>query len=256
MERIFEFNLSDGRCCKLVAKYVCNLVQDTIYADGLNLPGEVRLSTIGSDMVAYVDGKRISSGWDPSYWGLINVKESRAKKIHGLPIGFSSPDVAERYEIWLKELQSAGESNEVKAYNRAKREKAAQEAAQKQAWLDDFNKRKAAAMSLVASVHTEERVISDESGKTTVYIHTITAKSGTVYRYQDRNVFDFGRTINPLYSVDEEHDGGLALTENGILMWYVLGDNGWLASRPLNEEELAAFEVMNYIGHAGHGIRM
>ena len=51
MESTFVFNLQDGRRAELVAEYTCEMVQETIYADGLCLPGKRRPSTTGSSMI-------------------------------------------------------------------------------------------------------------------------------------------------------------------------------------------------------------
>lgn len=54
----------------------------------------------------------------------------------------------------------------------------------------------------------------DEGGRTTSYKHIITVNSETFIFYE-RNLFDFGRVINPGYKITESTDGGVAVFKSG-----------------------------------------
>jgi hypothetical protein len=254
--------LKDGREAELVATYHCRMEPTTIYADGWNVPGKPEIRTSGSEMVLYVDGKMFDRS-TPSYWGLIEVTDRPdAKKIWGLGIGFTNPEDAARYEAWIAELMDAGTSDEVKQIRAEEQRKREAEEAARAEKQRAFEAEKAEAESYFTSVDVKERHIRDEGGKTIKYVCTFTTKDGRVFRLLDRNLFDVGRIINPDYSVAEGLDeGGLVSKENGTLVWkkFVDADNephGWRTVRPLDKDELAAFKVMDYIGHAKSGIRM
>lgn len=92
----FTWELSDGRTATLKGIYVSALVDDTVDADGDIIVVSKRISTAGSSLTAYVDGKKVDVCRNPGSWQIINTS-SGAKKIWGLPIGFANDDTASAY---------------------------------------------------------------------------------------------------------------------------------------------------------------
>jgi len=114
-------------------------------------------------------------------------------------------------------------------------------------------------MRNIDNIITGKYAIEDEGGKTTQYIHTVTMKNGETFQFSDRNVFDFGRVINPLYPISEDiKSGGLCLMRNGKPYWMdAKQGQGLVPVRPLLENEKNAFNaVAKYCGHCNSGIRM
>lgn len=115
-------------------------------------------------------------------------------------------------------------------------------------------------MGKIESIKTSEKSIKDEGGWTMVYIHQVKMKSGTVLEYEDRNVFDFGRVINPNYPIMEGlGPGGLYTRQkDGTYVWQVFSEGqGWMPVRPLTEDETyAVLAITKYCGHHNAGIRM
>lgn len=125
MEGTFEFKLKDGNTCTIKAKYECVMENEVFDADGDKIIGKSKPTETGRcDMVVYVGGKKIDSCWNTEFWRLIDVKENPGiKKIWGLKVGFVNPDDAKRYEEWIKGIIENGKSDEVKAYEKARKEK-------------------------------------------------------------------------------------------------------------------------------------
>lgn len=95
---------------------------EVLDADGDKIIGEPRPTEVGCNLIAYVDGKKFDSCWNPAFWRLIDVKEG-VKKIWGLKVGFANHEDAERYEMWIAEMIDGGKSDEVKAYEKAEKDK-------------------------------------------------------------------------------------------------------------------------------------
>lgn len=125
MKGTFEFKLRNGSICTIEAKYECVMENEVFDADGDKIIGKPKPTEAGRcDMVAYIDGKKIDSCWNTAFWRLIDVKENPGvKKIWGLKVGFANPTDAERYEKWIEEIIEGGKSDEVKAYEKAEKEK-------------------------------------------------------------------------------------------------------------------------------------
>lgn len=125
MKGTFEFKLSNGSICTIEANYECVMERETLYADGWNIPGEEKpMDSIDNSLIAYIDGKKIDSSRDKSFWGLIDVRDNPGvKKIWGIKVGIVNPDDAERYEKWIAEIIDGGKSDEVKAYEKEQKEK-------------------------------------------------------------------------------------------------------------------------------------
>lgn len=131
---IFEFKLSNGSDCKIEAVYQNIMEKEPIYADGDIFYSTPKPSDIGSEIAAYVNGKRVSNSTAPCAWKLSTTsKNGKAYKcIPGLRIMFVNDADAERYAAWLEEIFQAGKSTEVKEYEAEKealhRKKLAEEA--------------------------------------------------------------------------------------------------------------------------------
>lgn len=123
MKGTFEFKLRNGNICTIEANYECTMKTETLYADGWNIPGKSKpMDSVDNSLIAYVDGKKVDSSHDHNFWNLIDTKEG-IKKVWGLKVGFANPEDAERYEKWIAEIIDGGKSDEVKAYEKAEKEK-------------------------------------------------------------------------------------------------------------------------------------
>lgn len=73
----------------------------------------------------------------------------------------------------------------------------------------------------VITNHTKEAFsFEDENGKQVGTTHTVTHSSGRTFRFDERDIFDFGRVINPAYEVCPGHGpGGLIDVKNGVYGW-------------------------------------
>lgn len=103
-------------------------------------------------------------------------------------------------------------------------------------------------------VETRAEKYTDEDGWSIMYCHKVTIKrSGAVFRFKDRNLFDFGRVINPDYPVMGDPCGICLKQADGSLAWHQVG--GKLC--PLSEDESLAYEVISrYYGHCNSELRM
>lgn len=116
-------------------------------------------------------------------------------------------------------------------------------------------------MSKVKEIKTTENSIEDEGGPTVEYFHVVTLKNGATYSFNDRNLFDVGRIINPAYQIAEGlRPGGIcSLQDNGEYVWKTSAgkEEGWSVVRPLTEDETYAFlAVANYCGHCNSEMRI
>ena len=127
MTGTFEFRLSDGRTCKLEAKYECVMKQEILDADGWKIKGDVKpCEDCDNQLAAYVGGKMVDVSYNSKAWNLV-VTKSGAKKISSLRVGFARQEDADRYESWIAGIIDGGKSNEVKAYEKAEEEKRIEE---------------------------------------------------------------------------------------------------------------------------------
>lgn len=117
--------------------------------------------------------------------------------------------------------------------------------------------RKQELLAQVDSWETTEETITDEGGKTKLYRHKLTA-GGRVLTFIDRNVFDFGRVINPDYDIADGVHGGLCVKRDGKQVWLNDGpDGGWIVIRELDELERTCMALVTEYGpFARAGIRM
>ena len=114
------------------------------------------------------------------------------------------------------------------------------------------------ALEYFASVETTEKTIYDEGGKTKQYTHILTTKEGKVFSFTDRNVFDFGRVINPAYEVVPGKKGGIILSYQETLAFFdKFPDKDTVPLRLLDKDEIAAYKlVVKFLGFAGSRFRM
>ena len=104
------------------------------------------------------------------------------------------------------------------------------------------------------SMTTRLEKVKDEGGITTTAHHTVTLPTGESFKFTDRNIFDFGRVINPEYEIAPGKKGGLRDGDNWTT--FVNGD-GWIIVRPLTAAEKAAMNYVTEFGyHANCRIRM
>ena len=114
----------------------------------------------------------------------------------------------------------------------------------------------------------------DEGGWSTCYLYEVThLASGRKFRFHDRNIFDFGRVINPVFPTV----GGMALDVEAFISDYKEADkkafreshptqSGWGWSRqysedgvpwiPMDEIEVGAFHVIGEFSLQSNEIRM
>ena len=125
---------------------------------------------------------------------------------------------------------------------------------------DKNNKKKEAARSGVADIQVKSRVTVDEGGKIEANDYTITTHTGKVFTFTERNVFDFGRVINPTYAIAPGLTGGLCIKNetDGRLYWNTFdAPEGWRPVRPLDADEEAAYKAVSVLGRlANSNIRM
>ena len=82
---------------------------------------------------------------------------------------------------------------------------------------------------------------------------------GIVLTFTERNIFDFGVTINPNYAVQEGMvKDSLALMKDGVLQWHTFEpEKGWFPVRPLSDEELICYDLIAKYGkYSRSGIRL
>lgn len=73
--------------------------------------------------------------------------------------------------------------------------------------------------------------------------------TGESFKFSDRNVFDFGRVINPA-------QGGLIRIIDEKPHWETIKNNEWVIDRELTEVEYGAYRVAEKYGIVDSGIRM
>lgn len=57
--------------------------------------------------------------------------------------------------------------------------------------------------------HSVEQIkVQDEDGQVNAYIHSVTLSNGRTLQFSERNIFDFGRVINPNYAIAEGREKG------------------------------------------------
>ncbi len=98
----------------------------------------------------------------------------------------------------------------------------------------------------------KEKVISDEGGKTKEYEHHVIV-NGRDYMFIERNIFDFGRVINP-------NGRGLVDHDSATDRYYTekfIDNKGWIRDREMSDDEVRAYMiVLKYGRYARAGIRM
>lgn len=122
MKGTFEFKGKNGGICRLEAEYECVMENRTVDADGDIMILDPKPTTSGRcNLVAYINGKQVDSCRIPSFWRVID-NPNGIKKIWGMPIGFPNDEIAKEYEEWIAKIIEDGTSDEVKEYNRQKKD--------------------------------------------------------------------------------------------------------------------------------------
>lgn len=97
---------------------------------------------------------------------------------------------------------------------------------------------------------------TDEGGRTKSYRHFITI-NGKMYIFCERNIFDFGRVINPDYEISDGIKGGLASYKDGKWIWEAFVEKyGWEKVRDMTEDEEHAFLIVQKYGYQSSQVRM
>lgn len=125
MKGTFEFKLRSGSTCTIKAEYECVMKSQTIDADGDKITVKAKPTSAGRcNMVAYVDGKKVDDCRNPEGFKLIDATgHPGVKKPWGLRVCIANKEDQERYEKWISEIIDGGKSDEVKAYEKAEKEK-------------------------------------------------------------------------------------------------------------------------------------
>lgn len=93
----------------------------------------------------------------------------------------------------------------------------------------------------------EEYSDGDEGGRTKSYKYTVTV-NGETFAFQERNLFDVGRVINPAYKISNEFSGGgVPSCKDGKWIWLSFND-GWKEVREMSQNEAKAFEIVRKYG--------
>lgn len=110
------------------------------------------------------------------------------------------------------ELQGSDISVMKKHYEEWSKQQAAIKA-ERERKIKEFEEEKAKMLKGV-QWDIEEHSLCDEGGSTKCYIHTIIINNET-FVFQERNIFDFGRVINPCYSISPGiESGGIMLRDD------------------------------------------
>lgn len=110
------------------------------------------------------------------------------------------------------ELQGSDISVMKKHYEEWSKQQAAIKA-ERERKIKEFEEEKAQMLKGV-QWDIEEHSLCDEGGSTKCYVHTITLNNET-YVFKERNIFDFGRVINPCYSISPGiESGGIMLRDD------------------------------------------
>lgn len=125
MKSTFTWKLHDGREARIEAEYVCEMEDKIVNADGDKVCVGKEPTTAGrTNMILYVEGKKIDSCRDSNFWRLINSSKVGVKKIWGLPTGFTQESgLISKYESWLDALIDGGTTEEVKTYRAEQKRK-------------------------------------------------------------------------------------------------------------------------------------
>jgi hypothetical protein len=109
----------------------------------------------------------------------------------------------------------------------------------------------------VLSIREEKGYEKDEDGKIAHYRYTVTCHSGKTFIFTDRNIFDFGRVINPDYEIAPGRSGGILINDDGRYSWHQYAGGGLRKVRRLEDDELTAYMAVEILGkYAGTRFRM
>lgn len=114
-----EIYTKKGFRIKFVVNYCCKLTSKAIYSSSDASLCINKISTAGSELSVFLDGKKSGSCFSPEFWRLIEpANRPGARKIWGLNILFSDADDATKYEKWITAVLENGEPEDVKEFRR------------------------------------------------------------------------------------------------------------------------------------------
>lgn len=110
MESTLTF-VKNGKEIVIKASYKKEMVAQTVNADGDIIETGKHEVVTEEKMSVYVNGKLIGESTNSNFWALVDC--NGAKKIWGLPVGFTNVEDAHRYEAWLNDLINGAEAEEI-----------------------------------------------------------------------------------------------------------------------------------------------
>lgn len=133
MKNTFEWVGTTGTEFKIEISYAEKLVEEILHFDGYEVNTGKQEIQIDADLALFVNGKKVDSCWNTSYWGMIDVKDEKlnamgvTKKIWGLK-ALLTAERAEEIEKFIADYVAANKIQEVIAFEKevAEEEKAAQ----------------------------------------------------------------------------------------------------------------------------------
>lgn len=117
----------------------------------------------------------------------------------------------------------------------------------------EYQKQKDIDSQDVTSWDTSERYEQGEKGNSKYFKHTMEIH-GKTYTFNERNVFDVGKVINPDYPIKEGmKNGGILLAKDGTDYWLFFNEKTgeWFTVREATSEESLAYKlIVKYGGFA------
>lgn len=117
----------------------------------------------------------------------------------------------------------------------------------------EYQKQKDIDSQDVTSWDTSERYEQGEKGNSKYFKHTMEIH-GKTYIFNERNVFDVGKVINPDYPIKEGmKNGGILLAKDGTDYWLFFNEKTgeWFTVREATSEESLAYKlIVKYGGFA------
>lgn len=246
MEWISEIS---GKKIELEIEYTETMQREILWADGWDIEGDMKKTQRGN-MILRVDGKEIDRVWNTNFWITIEMKNGlwRIWEIEG--VGFSK-ETAEKIDAFVAECIQAGKDDLALAEDARLAKIEEEEEAKIKEMQDAEEKRKNELLENVATHEIKERIIKDEGGKTSEYVHAIKFANGESYVFRERNIFDFGRVINP------KEDGLITFNDGECHVEDFIDGKGWVWQRTIAGQELQAFNLVWEFGRfAKSAIRM
>jgi len=199
--------------------------------------------------ITYHDGEYLSGYCVFGYEAILLTDLRLAKEISGWGTKVKN-EVAEKLgnEFTYPEAEKLAKS--LPELNKLRMDEQEKELQKRQA-REKKVKRKAELMSNILEVQYDSFEESDEGGKTTAYKSTVIFENET-FMFNDRNIFDFGRVINPCYAIQDGIEiGGLMRKnkEEDKYYWQTFKTaEGWFDVREVTGHELQAYLLILEFG--------